>query len=92
MDHDCTGVGRRRFLKHAALGGAGLALAGGLSARWSRAAGAPKGTVTLADIGVGDPGGDWWRRERLGPWLPPLETVDPRLRRILEMYGWGVQR
>ncbi|PYV18926.1 MAG: membrane protein [Acidobacteria bacterium] len=36
----------------------------------------------------GEPGGAWWRRERLGPWLPPLETADPGLRRMLEAYGW----
>jgi hypothetical protein len=30
----------------------------------------------------------WWRRERLGPWLPPLALTDPRLLQFLRAYGW----
>ena len=37
---------------------------------------------------AGDPSGAWWRRERRGPWLPPLAADDPRLLRFLESYGW----
>ncbi len=36
----------------------------------------------------GNPEGHWWRRQRLGLWLPPLSAQDPRLRRILAAYGW----
>jgi len=32
--------------------------------------------------------GVWWRREKLGPWLPPLGSDDPRLLRFLRAYGW----
>ena len=31
---------------------------------------------------------NWWRRERLGPWLPPLSADDPRLREFLAASGW----
>src|SRR5947208_2276195 len=55
---DSPGVSRREFLKRVAAGGAGLAVAGGL-ARPGAPAWAAKGSVTLADVGVGDPGGDW---------------------------------
>lgn len=49
---------RREFLRYAALGGLGaVALAGWPRRRSAHAA--SKGTVELADIGVGDPGGDW---------------------------------
>jgi len=54
MENDGTGVSRREFLERAAVGGAGLALAGRWAPAW-----AAKGTVTLADVGLGDPGGDW---------------------------------
>jgi Lipase maturation factor len=36
----------------------------------------------------GDPGHRWWRRERLGLWLPPLSVNDPELRRFLAAYDW----
>jgi hypothetical protein len=36
----------------------------------------------------GDPGGAWWRRTLLGPWLPPLSTDDPRLLGFLAAFGW----
>jgi hypothetical protein len=36
----------------------------------------------------GDPSGDWWRREWIGDWLPPLSRDDPRLRRSLIRMGW----
>jgi Lipase maturation factor len=31
---------------------------------------------------------EWWRRRRLGEWLPPLSADDPRLLRFLRAYGW----
>src|SRR5207237_3074194 len=57
MEHDSAGVSRRAFLRRAAAGGAAAA-AGGLAGRWAPAW-AATGAVTLADVGVGDPGGDW---------------------------------
>ena len=30
----------------------------------------------------------WWQRERLGPWLPPLERGNPELRDYLRASGW----
>src|SRR3989442_8425174 len=58
MEHDGPGMSRREFLRRVAAGSAGLAAAGGLGGRWAPAW-AAKGTVTFADVGVGDPGGDW---------------------------------
>lgn len=31
---------------------------------------------------------NWWRRERLGSWLPAMSVGDPRLREALQSYGW----
>jgi hypothetical protein len=36
----------------------------------------------------GDPGGAWWKRTRVGPWLPPLSVDDPRLAAFLAAHGW----
>ena len=36
----------------------------------------------------GDPEGRFWKREPLGPWLPPLSTGDRRLRAFLAEAGW----
>ncbi len=36
----------------------------------------------------GNPQGDWWQREKLGLWLPPLSVDDIRLRSLLEEAGW----
>lgn len=30
----------------------------------------------------------WWQRERLGPWLPPLDRDNPELRDYLRAGGW----
>jgi len=35
-----------------------------------------------------DPEGRWWKRTRLGPWLPPLATDDENLRSFLAARGW----
>jgi hypothetical protein len=32
--------------------------------------------------------GSWWKRERVGPWLPPLSVGQPDLHRFLEAHGW----
>lgn len=36
----------------------------------------------------GENDGSWWKRERVGPWLPPLSTDQPELHRFLEAHGW----
>jgi len=36
----------------------------------------------------GDPSHAWWRRQRVGDWLPPLSAADPRLRRMAAAGGW----
>jgi hypothetical protein len=41
-----------------------------------------------AFVGPGDPGGAWWTRRLLGPWLPPLSADDPELREALIRHGW----
>lgn len=33
--------------------------------------------------------GVWWRRKRLGLWLPPLSARDPSLRSYLDSVGWN---
>jgi hypothetical protein len=35
------------------------------------------------------PGGPWWEREVLGPWLPPFSKDDRRLLRVLQNFDWG---
>ena len=32
----------------------------------------------------GNPEGNWWKREELGLWLPPLSADDPRLLNLLQ--------
>ena len=36
----------------------------------------------------GNPQGNWWKREELGLWLPPLSVTDPRLINLLKQAGW----
>ena len=36
----------------------------------------------------GNPRGDWWKREELGLWLPPLSATDAPLRDALKQAGW----
>jgi len=36
--------------------------------------------------------GSWWKRERIGPWLPPLRADQPEFRRYLEAHGWRAAR
>lgn len=36
----------------------------------------------------GNPQGDWWKREQLGLWLPPLSADDPRLIQFVKQEGW----
>jgi hypothetical protein len=36
----------------------------------------------------GNPAGEWWERDRVAVWIPPLSEEDSRLRRFLQAYGW----
>jgi hypothetical protein len=47
--------------------------------------------VTLYRYRFARPGPDglWWERTPVGPWLPPLSADDPRLRRVLDRFGWA---
>ncbi len=36
----------------------------------------------------GIPESNWWKREELGLWLPPLSAEDPRLINLLKQAGW----
>jgi hypothetical protein len=36
----------------------------------------------------GDVSGAWWRRERIGEWLPPLTREDPRIHEFLRAFAW----
>jgi len=36
----------------------------------------------------GNPSGNWWNREEIGLWLPPLSAADPRLLDLLHQAGW----
>jgi Lipase maturation factor len=38
-----------------------------------------------------DASGAWWRRTYLGEWLPPLSAEDPRLLRVMQIYGWPTE-
>jgi Lipase maturation factor len=47
--------------------------------------------ATLYRYEFAEPGnreGVWWKREALGPWLPPLSADDPGLSQFLEEEGW----
>src|SRR6266853_4759860 len=36
----------------------------------------------------GNPEGNWWKREALSLWLPPMSADDPRLLSFLKQAGW----
>ena len=36
----------------------------------------------------GNPEGNWWEREELDLWLPPMSSTDPRLIAALRQLGW----
>lgn len=36
----------------------------------------------------GEAGGAWWKRSKVGLWLPPLSVDEPEFRRVLEAKGW----
>ena len=36
----------------------------------------------------GDTSHAWWKRQRLGDWLPPLSAADPQLQEIAAARGW----
>ena len=67
-----SAVNRRDFLKTTLYAGTALALSGaGLQRAWAAA----KGTVNFADIGVGDPGGDWTRFTKQADWDVNLVAI-----------------
>ena len=68
-----TGSSRRDFLKYTAA--MGLAAGGALGGRLPAALAAAGGTVTLADIGVGDPDGDWSRFTKPTGWNVNLVAI-----------------
>jgi hypothetical protein len=35
-----------------------------------------------------NPRGVWWKRERVGLWLPPLSSDNPELKKILRAENW----
>ena len=35
-----------------------------------------------------NPQGLWWKRERLGLWLPPLDANNPNFKQVLRRAGW----
>lgn len=72
MDRANMNATRRGFVVGSALGGVALALA---NSPWSRALAQSGGTVTLADIGVGDPAGDWSRYTSKTKWNVNLVAV-----------------
>jgi hypothetical protein len=41
-----------------------------------------------AFVPAGNPQGNWWKREELDLWLPPLSADDPRLAEFLKEAGW----
>lgn len=58
MTWNSNNLSRRQLLTASATAGIGFSLA---ASPWSKALAQRKGVVTLADIGVGDPAGDWSR-------------------------------
>jgi hypothetical protein len=36
----------------------------------------------------GNAAGDWWKREEVGLWLPPMSADDPQLIDLMERTGW----
>jgi putative spermidine/putrescine transport system substrate-binding protein len=83
-------VNRRDFLKATLYAGATLALSGtGLQNAWA----AVKGTVNFADIGVGDPGGDWSRFTKQSGWDVNLVAIGNAPSTILNILiaGGGLQ-
>jgi hypothetical protein len=36
----------------------------------------------------GNPEGDWWKRQELATWLPPLSADDPQLLDLMKQTGW----
>lgn len=94
MSEDRWRISRRDFLRYAAAGaaGAGLVRVG----PWSVppvAAAAKKGTINLADVGVGDPGGDWSKFTNRTGWDVNLVAIGNAPSQILNMLiaGGGTQ-
>jgi spermidine/putrescine-binding protein len=63
-------LGRREMLKYGLVGSGVLA-----TARWMHPARAAGGTLNFADIGVGDPGGDWSKFTNATGWKVNLVSI-----------------
>jgi spermidine/putrescine-binding protein len=89
MDQERRRWDRREVLTSLATGGAVL---GGLGTS-RRPAWAAKGTVTLADIGVGDPGGDWSKFTAATDWDVKLVAMGNAPSAVLNVLiaGGGAQ-
>src|SRR2546426_10387698 len=68
MNNGMTRVNRREMLRCAALGTAAGFLGLDVLASPTSALTAKKGTINFADIGVGDPGGDWTKFSAAAGW------------------------
>ena len=66
-----TSLGRRRFLRSTLLAGTAACLAAYSRPSWAAAGSA----VTLADVGVGDPGGDWSKFTDAAGWDVNLVAI-----------------
>jgi len=87
-------MNRRDFLKSVGVAAAGTAV--GSVASWipsSRVWAAKKGTINLADIGVGDPGGDWSKFTTETEWDVNLASIGNAPSTILNVLiaGGGTQ-
>src|SRR2546422_1246761 len=75
MNNGMTRVNRREMLRCAALGTAAGFLGLDVLASPTSALTAKKGTINFADIGVGDPGGDWTKFSAAAGWDVNLVAV-----------------
>ena len=92
MRDEAVQASRREFLGQVALGSAAALLGSGAVLHRSLAE-AAKGAVTLADVGVGDPGGDWSRFSAPSDWDVKLVAIGNAPSAVLNvlMAGGGTQ-
>ncbi|MDQ7842871.1 MAG: extracellular solute-binding protein [Armatimonadota bacterium] len=86
MDEVAARLSRREFLRAAAYATAGASLLRlGPLVSWAGAAAAKKGTLSFADIGVGDPGGDWSKFTNATGWGVNLVAIGNAPSQILNV-------